>query len=157
MKIKIFIVIGVILLLMHPVRAEKDGIGLGIIAGEPTGLSIKKWIDVKSSVDGGLAWSFIDSTSFQIHADYLRHKYNITKEFNERLPLYYGIGGRIKFKESGKGNDDTKVGLRIPLGLTYLFIEEPVDIFFEIVPILNLIPETDLSINAAVGVRYYIL
>jgi len=30
-----------------------------------------------------------------------------------------------------------------------------VDIFFEIVPLLDLVPETDFGPNSAIGVRYY--
>ena len=145
-----------VLLLPFPVQGEMSGLGLGIVAGEPTGLSVKKWMDVKSAIDGALAWSFIDGNSFQVHADYLRHKNDFSKEYREKLPLHYGIGARIKFKDKKNGNDDTKIGIRVPLGISYFLKEEPIDIFIEIVPILNVSPETDIDLNAAVGVRYYI-
>jgi hypothetical protein len=145
-----------VLLLAYPAQGKVAGFGLGIMAGEPTGLSVKKWLSEKSAVDGGLAWSSIDGSSFQIHADYMRHKFDFTKEFEGRLPFYYGAGARVKFKGNGKGNDDTKIGIRIPAGLTYLFKEEPIDLFIEVVPILNIVPETDVNFNAAVGIRYYL-
>ena len=46
-------------------------------------------------------------------------------------------------------------GIRVPLGVTYLFEEAPFDVFFELVPVLDLSPDVDLDINVAVGLRYY--
>jgi hypothetical protein len=65
------------------------------------------------------------------------------------MPFYYGIGGRIKT------SDDARIGVRVPLGLAYLFQNVPVDIFLEVVPILDLTPKTDFRINAALGARYF--
>ena len=81
--------------------------------------------------------------------DYLFHNYGIFKVKQGKLPLYYGIGGRVKFEE------ETRVGVRIPVGICYLFRNQPLDVFFEIVPILDLTPETDFDINASVGVRFF--
>jgi len=47
------------------------------------------------------------------------------------------------------------VGLRIPVGLEYIFSGERVDIFLEIVPLLDLVPDTDFSLNGGIGVRYF--
>jgi hypothetical protein len=69
-----------------------------------------------------------------------------------RLPFYYGIGGRIKFAEN---NNDDFIGVRVPFGLAYIFATAPVDIFFELVPILDLAPDTDFDFNAALGARYF--
>ncbi|MBP2681688.1 MAG: hypothetical protein H6Q78_1551, partial [Candidatus Krumholzibacteriota bacterium] len=44
---------------------------------------------------------------------------------------------------------------RVPVGLTYIFDGAPLDIFFEIVPILDLIPDTEFDANAAIGIRFY--
>lgn len=136
--------------------AFMEGLGIGIIAGEPTGLSVKKWINESSAVDAAFAWSFIDNTSFQIHADYLRHKFDLIREFNARTPFYYGIGGRLKFKGGNGNKDESRAGIRIPVGLSYLFEEEPVDIFIEFAPILDIAPETGMDLSAAIGIRYYL-
>jgi hypothetical protein len=36
-----------------------------------------------------------------------------------------------------------------------MFARVPVDIFIELAPILDLVPETDFTVNGAVGVRYF--
>jgi len=35
-----------------------------------------------------------------------------------------------------------------------LFADTPLDIFVEVVPVLDLVPDTDLDFNGAVGIRY---
>lgn len=135
----------------------RRGFGLGIILGEPTGISVKKWIDKDSAIDGAAAWAFSGSGSFQVHADYLQHVYNLidTSAIDGRLPFYYGLGGRVKFHDEHDGMRKTWVGLRIPLGLTYLPDHQPFDVFFELVPVLDLSPSTDFSLTAAIGGRFY--
>jgi hypothetical protein len=131
------------------IHAQNKGFGLGIIAGEPTGVTFKYWTGNNSAFDGAVAWSFINGGAFHIHADYILHSFNLFRIESGSLPLYYGIGGRIKFL------DDAGIGVRVPVGLAYLFDEAPIDIFLEIVPILDLAPKTDFKINAALGGRYF--
>jgi hypothetical protein len=133
-------------------KSQKSGFGLGVMFGEPSGFSFKGWLSERSAIDGGLGWSFVHEGSVQIHADYLYHFYNVFETPN--LPLYLGVGGRIKMKNTER-NTDTRLGVRIPFGMSYQFTEAPVDIFLEIVPILDLNPSTSGSINGAIGVRYY--
>jgi hypothetical protein len=130
-------------------NSKNKNFGLGFILGEPTGLSIKKWIGSNIAIDGAAAWSFGRKNSLQLHADCLFHIFNLVKVEELKFPLYYGIGSRVKF------NDDTRVGIRFPLGINYIFDKAPVDIFLEVVPILNVAPATEFDLNGAVGVRYY--
>ena len=53
------------------------------------------------------------------------------------------------------GNNRVDLGVRFPVGIAYLFDGAPVDIFLEVVPTLNLIPETDVDLDAALGARYW--
>ena len=120
--------------------------------GEPTGVSFKGWISGCSAIDGGLAWSFVDEGSVHLQFDYLYHFYDVFQ--TPRLSVYLGIGGRIKMNNT-EHNSDTRVGVRIPFGISYQFAEAPVDIFLEIVPIFDLNPSTRGSVNGGTGVRYY--
>jgi hypothetical protein len=134
----------------------QDDFGIGVIIGEPTGLSVKYWLDEERAIDGALAWSYSENDSLQLHGDYLIHNYELL-EANE-IPVYYGIGARLKLKDDdgrGRNENDAMFGIRFPLGITYLFDEVPLDMFFELVPVLDLAPDVDLDINAAVGLRFY--
>jgi len=121
--------------------------GLGIILGEPTGVSAKVWMSGSTAVDGAIAWSFANKSALHIHADFLIHNYDI---FSKVVPLYYGIGGRIKFRE-----DDTRIGVRVPVGVAYDIPSTQIDLFLEIVPLLNLNPSTSFTMNGAIGGRFY--
>ncbi|MDO9575313.1 MAG: kelch repeat-containing protein [bacterium] len=125
-------------------------LGMGLIIGEPTGLSAKLWITENSALDGAIAWSFVNGGCLDLHADYLLHRYNILKIRKGELPLYYGIGARVNFR------DKTTVGLRGVVGLEYIFDTIPIDLFLEFAPILNLIPDRNFRFNAAIGIRYFI-
>lgn len=151
--------IAIMVLLFAVVSAnarEQDTFGLGVIVGEPTGLSLKYWLDKEHAIDGAAAWSFAENDSFQLHADYLIHDYELLN--SDDLPFYYGLGARLKFKDdegSGRNRNEAIFGIRAPLGITYLFEDAPLDLFFELVPILDLSPDVELDINAAIGLRFY--
>ncbi len=135
--------------------SQAKGLGIGIIAGEPTGLSMKTWLNNSSAVDAGLGWSFVNEGSLHIHADYLYHFGGIDVS-SGNLPFYLGVGGRIKIKNNDNKNSDSKIGIRVPVGITYIPSSIPIDLFLEVVPILDLTPKSDLEFNAAIGIRYYI-
>jgi len=135
-------------------HAQSHGFGAGIIVGEPTGLCGKLWQTRSTALDFGAAWSFVDETDFHLHFDILVHRFDVLHVDSGKLPLYYGLGVRIKFG-NGDQNEDTRVGIRFPLGLDYLLAKDPFDVFVEVVPILDLAPETEVSLNASVGFRYW--
>jgi hypothetical protein len=123
--------------------------GLGIILGEPTGLSAKLWTGSSNAFDFGAAWSFEGSGHLLLQADYVWHS-SLTKASSGQLALYYGIGGRIVFA------NDPDVGVRIPIGLDYIFSSAPIDIFAEVVPIMDLIPDTEFVLNGGLGIRFWL-
>ena len=133
------------------VSAQDSGFGIGVIVGEPTGLSLKAWVTGSAAIDGAAAWSLRGNSSLHLHADYLHHNFGLFSLQTGRLPLYYGIGGRIRFRE----DDDHMIGFRIPVGIDYLFANAPLDVFLEVVPLLDLVPETDFDINGGAGIRYF--
>ena len=61
---------------------------------------------------------------------------------------------RVLFRE-GRNSDD-KIGIRIPVGLSYLFANSPLEFFVEVVPLLDLSPDTELDFNGGLGLRYYL-
>ena len=144
-----FVTILFSLFIISSINAQSNGVGVGLIVGEPTGISGKYWTGSTTAFDAALAWSFVDENAFQIHADYLFHNIRLISVSEGKLPFYYGIGARLKTA------NDIKLGVRVPLGLAYLFQNVPIDIFVEVVPILDVIPKTDFQINAALGARYF--
>jgi hypothetical protein len=140
-------------LCVMPDAYARDGVGIGIIAGEPSGVSMKYWLDDTTAIDAALAISLSDHNPFQFHADYLIHSSSSairTAEVKGKMPWYYGVGGRISTH-----HDETQLGIRIPLGITYLFSDVPMDLFAEIAPVLDVTPDLNLDLSGAIGLRYY--
>ena len=69
---------------------------------------------------------------------------------------YVGVGARVVFHEDEGRNDngETHVGIRVPFGLHFEVTETSLELFGEIVPVLDVAPNTEFDIDAAVGVRY---
>jgi hypothetical protein len=149
MKKGVLVLALAIMLFSGIARSQDKDFGLGIILGEPTGISAKKWLDDKSALDGAVAWSLVTPSSFHLHADYLYHDFNIFNVKKGKLPLYFGIGFRIRI------GDEDRVGIRIPVGICYIFEQSPLDIFFELGPVLDLTPATRLRLTSSVGIRYF--
>lgn len=144
--------------LLPAASAQGSGFGLGVVLGEPTGLSMKAWIGDGSAVDAAAAWSLEGAGRLHLHVDYLRHA-DVIDVRRGHLPFYYGIGARINIYGDNRrrfdNDDDVRLGLRVPLGLTYLFAGAPLDIFVEIAPVVELFPATDVDLDGGVGIRYY--
>lgn len=124
-------------------------VGLGLMIGEPTGISFKLWKRQTAAFDAGAAWSFVENKNFQIHGDFLLHNFGLFQVETGRMALYYGLGARMKFA------DDLTISLRIPIGLSYEFQRTPVELFLEVVPMVDLIPATQVQMAGALGFRYY--
>ena len=131
-----------------------NGFGAGIILGEPTGINAKLVISPPAAFDIGLAWSFTDATrpgfSFVLYGDYLFHMFDLVKVPAGQLGFYCGVGGLVNLRP-----DNTAVTLRIPLGVTYVFANVPLDVFLELVPGMQLFPETRVAGFAGLGIRYW--
>lgn len=122
---------------------------LGIIIGEPTGLSFKAWLGTTTAVDFGVAWSFKDDGHLHLHGDYLLHNFGFFDVDQGEFPYYIGIGGRVRFDD-----DDSRIGIRLVMGAEYYHASMPLGFFFELVPVFDLAPETEMDINGGVGIRY---
>lgn len=141
----------IFIILFSPVEkvlAQGRGFGIGIFISEQAGVSIKKWQGRTTAFDGGIAWDF-DRDFLLLHVDHIIHKFRVFNVRKGKLPLYLGFGGQALL------GDDDRLGFRIPVGIAYLVDEAPLDIFFEIVPRLDLTPATDFNVNLALGVRYF--
>ena len=123
--------------------------GLGLIAGNPTGISFKYFTSTTTAIDAAAAWSFSDEWVL-IHSDYLWHNFGDIAVDKGQLPWYYGLGGWVAF-----GEDDVFAGGRVPVGLEYLFAGNDIDVFLEVAAGLSVVPDTDFYVDAAIGVRFF--
>ncbi|MFO7446850.1 MAG: hypothetical protein R6W90_10820 [Ignavibacteriaceae bacterium] len=150
MKKHIFIAAVLVILSSNFSVSQDKGFGAGIIIGEPTGISAKYWLNSVNAFDYALGSSFVGNGRIHLHVDYLWHAYDVINS-TEIFALYYGPGVRVRTREYGRSN----LGIRGVMGLAWFLQTAPMDVFVEIVPVLNLSPDVDMAINASVGARYY--
>ncbi|HOJ18973.1 MAG: hypothetical protein GX452_06945 [Ignavibacteriales bacterium] len=130
---------------------QSKGFGIGLIIGEPTGISAKYWTSSQNSLNFALGYSFAGKHNrVHLHVDYVWHNENLIRSA-ERLPVYYGFGGKLQTYD----HTDASLGARGVLGLLWIPRNAPLDLFLEVAPVLRLIPETDLDIDAGLGARFF--
>ena len=150
MKFTIIASILLMLFITNVSSAQSNGFGLGIIVGQPTGISAKYWTSSSTALDFGLGYSFENNSRMHLHADYLFHSKDLFNT-SENIALYYGPGARLKLVDK----DDSRLGFRFDVGLVWVPRNSPIDVFLEIAPLLDIIPETDFSFTGGIGVRYF--
>ena len=161
-KFKFIVIAFSVFIFMQLSNAQQRTFGAGVIIGEPTGISAKLWTSQENAFDFGLGWSmagdwmgryngyYYRGTRVHFHMDYLWHSFDAIHS-TERFPLYYGIGGRLN---TGAGYESS-FAVRGVLGIAWLPRNTPIDIFFELVPSLQLTPASAFGIDAGIGARYY--
>ena len=151
--VKLILVTGLVVTLLFGIAAaqEPGDLGLGIILGEPTGLTAKVWVEEEIGLVAAAGWSIEKKEYFHLHGDYLFHDFDTFKVEKGKLAFYYGPGIRVKLSNS----DKTKLGIRAVGGLDYIFGKHPLDIFFELVLLVNVVPKTESDLNCGIGVIYY--
>ncbi|MFO8043188.1 MAG: hypothetical protein R6U25_08310 [Alkalispirochaeta sp.] len=125
--------------------------GGGLLFGEPTGLTAKLWfVETGFAVDAAVAWSFQSDSSLYLHANGIFHLALIETAGGRYLVPYVGLGF------SNRYGDETRLGLRLPVGLSLMpFLELPLEFFAELSPGVGLLPSTDPDFGAGLGVRFY--
>jgi hypothetical protein len=137
-----------------PIKGGGD-FGLGLVAGEPTGISWKLWSGKERAWDGAVAWSFIDDGYLRLHVDYLWHDYQLIEVERGQLPVYFGVGGTLWSGQRAHYEKRFNLGVRGVAGLEYIFPQAPVDVFLELAPTLGLVPETGFDLQGGIGVRFF--
>ena len=106
MKRMILIIAAALMFLTPSIFAQDKGVGVGVIIGQPTGFSVKPWLNEKNALDFGLGFSFAkDDNRIHIHADYLWHSFNAIRS-TQKFVLYYGPGLKIK---TGTSNEEKTI------------------------------------------------
>ncbi len=124
--------------------------GVGAQLGFPTGVTAKNWVKSAEAIDATLAWDLGPGNNFLLQSSYLWHKKDyLFFQDKEPLDLYFGLGGRMKFA------DEIHLGVRAPVGLAHYSKEEQVELFGEVAPVFDLLPDTDWELQLAFGVRIY--
>lgn len=133
----------------YPATADQ-ATELGVIAGEPTGLSFRTWLGGQTAFTAAAAWSFVDESALHVHGDLTRRVPGFIDTDSNDIGFYYGLGGLAEFDD----NSEDRLAVRAPLGLDFLMESAPIVFFGEIAPVLDVAPDTEVRANGAIGARY---
>jgi hypothetical protein len=113
-------------------RAEEKGaFGIGLILGEPTGVSAKLYLSDDKAVDAAVGGAVVGG-GIQAHADYLWHPWVLTNEESFVMPAYLGLGARVlQHDPGGDDENDFHTGVRLVAGILFDFRNIPLDVFVE--------------------------
>lgn len=143
---------------------DKGTLGVGIILGEPTGITAKLYLKDDQAVQAAVGSAFIGG-GLQLHADYVWHPFILQSRDSFVLPVYFGPGVRLidytggRSDASGNSTGAFALGVRGVAGLLFDFKTVPLDAFIEVAGVLEYEFRSGagaaLRLNAGAGVRYY--
>ena len=128
--------------------SQSSGLGIGAIVGEPNGLNMKMWSTQNTALEFVIAYSLVFDNLYG-HADYLIHNFSLIQPAQGQAPVFFGIGANLIASE------EPAMGIRIPLGIAYLFANAPLDIFAQVVPTVGILPGTGFDLGGGIGGRFY--
>lgn len=135
--------------------SARSGFGLGLVLGEPTGLTAKLWLDDSSALQFHLSWDFTDA-AVVLSGDYLYHL-DVLGVHTPDLDLLLTLGGGVKVgQHTQRANEEPLfVGLRVPVGLSMPFKAMPLELFLEAVPGVRLLSKVGFDIDLGLGARWF--
>ena len=154
--------------LLLPMTANAEPWGIGVMVGEPTGLSVKHQEKPENAMAFGFAFEANDF--IHLHGDYLfNNNFYNTEDNSIKLDTYYGLGALIcidqkddyEWKRGYKGHyykskkdKEHLIGPRVPLGVNADFPTAQVEVFAEAALVVTIYSKTSVDVDAALGVRY---
>lgn len=135
------------------VNAQSQGFAVGANLFSPAGVSAKYTLSESTAITGVVGFSLNDfNNSFTLQANFIKNgeKDQFSLE-SGLLRSYFGAGLNLTFQEWG----DTGVGLRVPLGVEYAIEQQPLEIYMDIAPTLDIQPNTAFYFSSSMGVRYF--
>ncbi|GAB4493024.1 MAG: hypothetical protein OHK0019_16080 [Saprospiraceae bacterium] len=142
--------------LFLPNTAQAQNVGVGFQAGAPTGLNLHFRNTKPMRLDILFAWDFDDDDRdfFFVNVHGLFFK---PLSANPKFNFYYGPGAYIGVRDRDRppfdDDDETVLGFSGNFGLN-LEIDR-FDIFLQLTPRLDLVPDTDFDIGGGLGARFF--
>jgi len=136
---------------------EKGTLGVGIILGEPTGISAKLYVKDDQAIQAAVGFAFYGS-GVHVHADYVFHPLILQSKDTFVLPVYIGPGVRVIDYRPDRDSSYVAVGLRAVGGLLFDFKTVPLDAFVEVAGVFEYgfsSHGAGVALNLGAGVRYY--
>ena len=149
-------------------KAADGGLSLGLVAGNPAGLSAaydfafpaggSRSLAWTAGVQGSAGWDLVSPGGFAATADALIRFGKLLRLGSVAVPLYAGVGGKftalVGAGRYGKSEADFGLSIRLPLGLRWDFGGPPLEAFLEVVPGLLVHPVARWDAGVGLGLRW---
>lgn len=145
--------------------------GLGLELGAPNGLNGKYFVSKSGALDFGIGFIYSHyyyGDGIHLYGDYLWHPTSLVSAPAFELPFYVGVGLRYwNFDYCDRGlctYGGSAVGIRVPVGISFDFNRVPLDIFIQLVPVIDFVngdyydryrDRAHFGIDLSAGVRYW--
>ena len=126
------------------------GLGIGIVIGEINGLSLKNWISYNNALQFDATWN-LNYGGIGVGAAYLIHNFHLLEADYNKFPMYFGIKGWVDFAPGG-----VEAGIQVPLGISWVPRNAPIDVFLQIEPGISVIPAVAFAPGWGLGIRYWL-
>ena len=149
----LIIIIAAIGLQISPLMAQESKLALGGQLVGPTGISAKFQLGSTSAITAVTSFNLSEGgNSFFTQFNYiLNGKTDNMNIESGTLNSYFGLGLNARFQEIG----GTIYGLRIPLGIEYQLEDQPLEIYMDMAPTLDVDPVTSFYLSSSLGARFY--
>ncbi len=157
---KIFLLLATLLVWSTVADSQTYGkLGVGFIAGEPTGVSWKYRYSHENALEGAVG--FLPDNGVRLDVNYLWHAHPFQNQF---IGLDYGAGlamgpGRSDVTTSRTSyfnrGENIGLGFRGVAGLNYTIPHAPLDMFVEAAPIWIVSPMSKTGLDTGFGMRVY--
>jgi hypothetical protein len=139
--------------------ADKGAFGVGLMLGEPTGITAKLYLADDRAIDFALGGD-LAASGYEFHADYLFHPWILQQRDSFVLPVYLGPGFRlIDYNGGAAASSHVAFGARAEVGILFDFKNVPLDTFIEIAGIFQYDFGAGKGFGvggaADAGIRYY--
>jgi len=136
--------------------------GFGLIVGDPTGGTVKIWLQREQALDFYIGGDYFGAP--RIGGDYLWHFFPFNTDIAN---MYAGVGGTLGLGYGGgywygnehgwyyRPNGGSALGVRALIGVNVMPRRTPLELFFELGPLLGITPGYGYGMDVALGVRFY--
>lgn len=141
--------------------------GVGFQIGAPFALTGKYWLTKDQAIQ-----AYIGTFNAGWNAAGVDYVFEFARVRPSGAPLSFGfhvgVGGVLGFGDGncfdsfgdhrcrgGDDDDDLAVGVRLPVAANMYFNKVPIEVFLELSPVFEIVPDFDGALLAALGGRFY--
>jgi hypothetical protein len=111
-------------------NVEGKSFGIGLIIGDPTGLSAELKLSQRTAIDFALGITTFQDHDWYFHLDYLLSPVDLSPSGSVGVPIYLGVGAF--FDGFNNSSNTFGAGARVPLGIAFEMRTLPLQFFLEL-------------------------